>query len=142
MKLKRACFILHLSMTDLLSILIFRGCKAVMNEPSLFTNVAYQPRGERYLIKSVSYYAADKEFFHSHRLLSKFSMSLIIRIALKLFLDDIMKNGYDKAEILASRDNEINNYWPYDLKIRNFIYKKMGFGNQTVYQIEFAIQRE
>jgi hypothetical protein len=141
-KIKKCLLLRDLTLTELLSCLFIKGTAFIESRPSLFKNIEYQPRGEKYIIKKVRLYQDDREFLSVFRHVYKVSVSLILRVAIDEFLDDIIENGIDEKDccdhILGGRDN----YPDTDVKVGSFRILIVQKGRKWSYQLNTEEKKE
>jgi hypothetical protein len=104
---------LGVSMSVLLSYLLKRSRTLFSNKADIFRAVRYQKRTKKdaFTIMHVSLFCPDYEHGVGERLLFKFSVSFIFRLAVDEFLDEILCNGLD--EKLKEEDCTTNYFSPH-----------------------------
>lgn len=103
---------------EVLSFLFLKGYRLLCTNARFFVNVQYQNRGEDYEIKTIRVQGCDREYMSACRDLFKLSVSLIFRVAIDYFLDDIEKNGINPDDVAKLRV-EKNSYADQWFVIRN-----------------------
>lgn len=117
-RLEECIVSLKISKPVLMSVLFLKGYQLLCKKVRYGYNVKYQPYGEDYEIMSVKFQACDREFMSACRDMFKFSVSLIFRVAIDNFLDEIEMNGIDPDEI-AIAEVKKNSYAETWIIIRN-----------------------
>ncbi len=133
-KLKQCVNELDVDMIELLSVLCYKAGKFVCKEARCLQVVEYQERGGDYEIVPVYFFASDHEYMHSNRLACKVSVSKLLACAMAMFLDEIMENGINQAEIAKLRIIQ-HSYKKKSYFLRNFslnITKNDKFDNFTM----------
>jgi hypothetical protein len=117
-RLKDASDTLNVGQKIIISVLAYKACSYLTGNTRICNCVMYQERTKNYAVKGVSFFPSDHEYLHAHRFSCKVSVSRLIAFAIDRFLDEIIENGIDPAEI-ASLRIEKNSYTQKTYYFRN-----------------------
>jgi hypothetical protein len=115
-KLRSAAERLGITTADMLAYLIKKSRLLFRDRAKLFRTVRYQPNfgDDTFVIMNIQLYPVDYEFAVSQRLVYRFSVSFVLRLAIDCFLDLAIEKGF-----VSSEENEKNaanyNQKTYDL---------------------------
>lgn len=119
-KLETCAALLGIDEIVLFSVLCYKGGRHICTKSDHFKNIKYQQKQHNYTKKNIYLYAGDHEYMSAHRHMAKLSVSLIFRLAIDRFLDEIMENGINDIELLLHLRMVKNSYSEKKYIIRNF----------------------
>jgi hypothetical protein len=137
-KLETCCRELEVSTDILLGQLCYRAVKTFCNTLRDNRAMEYQERGLGIISVPVTFNSCDHNFIHCWSHCCKKSVSLLLALAIDLFLDEIMAKGINHVEIIHLRNIEKNSYRkPYE-KSFSYMQKIEKNGKKREYKMKLT----